>query len=71
MEKQPEKCMPENDVEVKVNNRYYGICPRCAQSFNFHHDHVGKLVRCRFCNLPMRLKWAQKDDDYAGGEAKP
>jgi len=47
----------EGEVEVKLDSRYYGRCLRCGNSFNYDRRDVGRLVRCRFCNLPMRLKW--------------
>ena len=47
----------EKEVEVTVDGKYYGLCPKCGASFNYDDGDVGKLVRCRFCNVPMRLKW--------------
>lgn len=57
-EKQPTKPVAEEEVAVEVDNKYYGKCPKCGTSFNYHKHDVGRLVRCRSCNLPMRLKWA-------------
>ena len=41
---------------VFIDNKYYGRCPNCSRSFNYSEDYVGKLVRCRHCDAPMRLK---------------
>ena len=49
--------VPEGEVEVKLDSRYYGRCPRCGNSFNYDERDIGRLVRCRSCSLPMRLKW--------------
>jgi hypothetical protein len=55
-EKRPTKPVAEEEVEVPVDNKYCGMCPKCNESFNYDASDVGRLVRCRFCNLPMRLK---------------
>lgn len=52
-----------SEVTVVVDGKYYGKCPKCGCSFNYSKDDVGRLVRCRNCNLPMRLKWKSE----AGG----
>jgi len=57
-DKTPKPRTRETEVEVAVNNKYYGRCPKCGHSFEYNKHDVGKLLRCRFCNLPMRLKWA-------------
>jgi hypothetical protein len=57
----------EEEAEVEVDNRYYGVCPRCGWQFNYSRSDVGRLVRCRFCNLPMRLKWKPGAEDQNGG----
>ena len=56
--RQPSAPMAEKEVEVTVDNKYYGKCPKCGASFNYDSSDIGRLVRCRDCNLPMRLKWA-------------
>ena len=53
---QPSKPPAEKEVEVTVDNEYYGKCPKCHKSFNYDESDVGKLVRCRQCFLPMRLR---------------
>lgn len=56
-EKLPSKPIaPEEETEVTLDNEYYGKCPKCGRTFNYDSNDIGKLVRCRFCNLPMRLK---------------
>jgi hypothetical protein len=60
--KQPSAPATEKEVEVTIDNKYYGRCPRCGRSFNYDASDVGRLVRCRFCNLPMRLRWAPEAD---------
>lgn len=52
----------EQEVLVEVDNRYYGRCPRCHTHFNYSPSDVGKLVRCRFCGLPMRLVWTKSSE---------
>jgi len=59
-EKQPTKPLAEKEVEVAVDNKYCGRCPKCGALFNYGASDIGRLVRCRFCNLPMRLKWASE-----------
>lgn len=55
-DKQPSKAISEKEVEVTIDNKYYGRCPRCNCSFNYDDRDIGRLVRCRHCNLPMRLR---------------
>ena len=50
----------EKEVEVTVDNKYYGKCPKCGAWFNYNASDVGRLVRCRRCNLPMRLRGASQ-----------
>jgi hypothetical protein len=47
----------ETELDAFVDNKYYGRCPSCGWQFNYSEDDVGKLVRCRYCDAPMRLKW--------------
>lgn len=54
--KQPSVPATEKEVEVTLDKKYYGRCPRCGRSFNYDISDVGRLVRCRYCFLPMRLK---------------
>jgi hypothetical protein len=55
--REPSKTAAEKEVEVAVDDKYYGKCPKCGASFDYAASDVGRLVRCRTCNLPMRLKW--------------
>jgi len=57
-EKQATQSIAEKEVEVTIDNKFYGRCPKCDMPFNYDASDVGRLVRCRFCNLPMRLKWS-------------
>jgi hypothetical protein len=53
-----EKTQPvsvENEAEVFVEDKYYGVCPRCHTLFNYTSEDYGKLMKCRGCNLPIRL----------------
>jgi predicted Zn finger-like uncharacterized protein len=59
-EKQPSVRLAEKEVEVTIDNKYYGTCPKCGTQFNYDDNDVGRLVRCRYCNLPMRLKWGER-----------
>jgi hypothetical protein len=51
------ECKQETELDVFVDNKYYGNCPNCGFQFNYSKDDIGKLVRCRYCNAPLRLKW--------------
>jgi hypothetical protein len=57
----------EKEVEVLIDKRYYGRCPKCGHSFNYNDEDVGRLLRCRFCNLPMRLKWKPEAEGHNDG----
>lgn len=46
----------EKEVEVLINDKFYGRCPRCGKSFNDLGITSGRTVRCRGCGLPMKLK---------------
>ncbi|MGD0495551.1 MAG: hypothetical protein ABSB28_05870 [Candidatus Bathyarchaeia archaeon] len=46
----------EKEIEVTLDNKHYGRCPKCGWSFDYNDHDIGKLVRCRCCNLPMRLR---------------
>lgn len=46
----------EEEVEVAVDGRHYGTCPRCGNPFDYGDEDIGRLVRCRACLLPMRLR---------------
>ena len=42
-----------------IKNNYgsgYSRCPKCFNSFKYTQKDIGTLVRCRYCNAPMRLK---------------
>jgi hypothetical protein len=56
--REPSKTVSEEEVEVTVDDKHYGRCPKCGRSFDYFKNDVGRLVRCRRCNAPMRLKWA-------------
>jgi predicted Zn finger-like uncharacterized protein len=61
-ERKPTKPVAEEEVEVAIDNKYYGRCPKCGTQFNYDASDIGRLVRCRNCNLPMRLRWAPEAD---------
>ena len=47
----------QKEVDVFVHGLFFGRCPGCHQAFDYDRDRdIGKLVRCRYCNLPMRLR---------------
>jgi len=62
-EKQPSAAVAEKEVEVTIDGKYYGVCPRCGDRFNYDGSYDGRLVRCRGCNLPMRLRLKRVSDD--------
>jgi DNA-directed RNA polymerase subunit RPC12/RpoP len=50
----------EQEVEVIIDGKYYGKCPRCGAQFNYDEEKDSdRLVRCRNCNQAMRLKPAK------------
>ena len=53
--KQPIETVAER--EVAVDNKTYGRCPICGYSFDYSEDDVDRLLVCRSCGLPMRLRW--------------
>jgi hypothetical protein len=53
----PSKFAQMEEVEVKVNNEHYGICPICQQSFDYDLTDVGHLFRCRSCHTTLRIKY--------------
>jgi hypothetical protein len=64
--KEEEKTIPkaeaEKEVEVTIDKQHYGRCPRCGFSFNYDYVlDVGRLVKCRHCNLPMRLRGIEQE----------
>ncbi len=59
-EEQPSKLVAEKEVKVTVNRGYYGRCPKCDRSFDYDDEDIGKLMRCRGCSLPMRLRMASR-----------
>jgi tRNA(Ile2) C34 agmatinyltransferase TiaS len=54
----------ESEVEVLVDNKSYGTCPKCGEEFDYSESDVGRLFRCRLCGCPMRLKWAHEVDGH-------
>jgi hypothetical protein len=57
---EPTSRVAEDETEVCIDKEYYGKCPKCGTQFNYDETDVGKLVRCRNCNIAMRLKLAEK-----------
>jgi hypothetical protein len=57
----PSDYVPEKETDVLIDDKFYGTCPNCDTDFNYSEEDVGRLVRCRNCNLPMRLKLKQED----------
>ena len=54
----PDELDAAGEVDVELDNKHYGRCPKCGDLFNYDEDSVGRLVRCRYCNLPLRLIWS-------------
>lgn len=46
----------EEEKEVFLDNKFYGRCPQCHESFNYDSSDIGRLVRCRNCHTPLRLR---------------
>jgi len=66
LSKEPEKEEAETTVAEKVSmveifreapddKVYYGRCPSCGSQFDYDEEDVGRTVRCRHCNAPMKL----------------
>jgi len=64
-EKQEAKQQPTTaatkETIVFIDDHFYGLCPKCHTQFNYEKSDADKLVRCRFCSLPMRLKFKDKE----------
>ena len=41
--------------EAPNDKHYYGSCPKCGTQFDYDEWDVGRTVRCRQCNAPMKL----------------
>jgi uncharacterized protein (UPF0335 family) len=50
----------KGEVEVFLDNKFYGKCPKCGNQFDYSREDDGKLVRCRHCNTVMRLRWREE-----------
>ena len=53
----------ESEHDVFLDSRYYGKCPKCGRSFNYNDADVDRLVRCRWCNSSLRLKWTGEKEE--------
>lgn len=53
-----EEELEEEEYEVFIDNKYYGRCPQCHRQFNYDETCIDKLVRCRWCKTPLRLRKA-------------
>jgi len=42
---------------------YYGSCPKCGTNFDYDEGDVGRTVRCRHCNTPMKLVKTGEEDE--------
>lgn len=56
----------EKEVQVFVDNEYYGRCPSCDEQFNYDPSDYGKLVRCRRCLTLMRITFKEPEKDSEG-----
>ena len=61
-----ERFDPEKEYDVEIyqklskGNYLYGKCPVCGTLFDYERDYIGRLVRCRQCNVSMKLKYIDK-----------
>lgn len=53
----------EEEIAVVLDDGYYGRCPRCRRSFNYDVGDLDRLVRCRVCRQPMRLKMSKDEEE--------
>lgn len=58
-EKPHKEIEAEKETEVFINNKLYGLCPKCGTQFNYAKKDYGKLKRCRGCHLLMRLQFKE------------
>jgi len=60
-EEEEEKPESEKIFKVEIFRKkssdtlYYGSCPVCGTQFDYDEWDVGRTVRCRHCNTPMKL----------------
>jgi len=59
-DEEPKEVKLEKETIVFVDDKYYGLCPKCRTQFNYSSKDYGKLVRCRDCHLLMRLKFKER-----------
>ncbi|MCW3988820.1 MAG: hypothetical protein NWE88_01945 [Candidatus Bathyarchaeota archaeon] len=66
-EEEEEILHSERIFEVEIfrrkhsNTLYYGACPKCWRDFDYDEQDVGRIVRCRNCNTPMKLVRAEEE----------
>lgn len=60
-DEEPREVEVEKETAVFVDNKYYGLCPRCRTQFNYTERDYGKQVRCRGCHLLMRLQFKERE----------
>jgi len=59
----------EEAIEVEIfreapdDKHYYGSCPKCGTQFDYDEWDVGRTVRCRKCNAPMKLVKTGEEED--------
>ena len=59
----------EEILEAEVYRRtsdgrfYYGNCPKCGRIFDYDVPDIGRIVRCRRCNTPMKLVKVREEGD--------
>lgn len=66
-EEEEESLESEKILDVEIFRRksgdklYYGSCPKCGRDFDYDEEDVGRTVRCRHCNAPMKLARVGED----------
>ncbi len=59
------KTLPmEVEVEVYLDDMYFGRCPNCGADFNYDSSMINLLMRCRKCYAPMRLRAKQTESRF-------
>lgn len=61
-EEQPRELEVEKETVVYVDNKFYGKCPKCGTQFNYRKSDYGRLVRCRYCSLLMRVQYRESEE---------
>ena len=61
---EPSKIFETEAYRIAPDGRlYYGKCPKCGRYFDYELEFVGRIVRCRRCNAPMKIVKPKKREE--------